>query len=69
MSSLDSRHLLLRFQTHQDFLQVLLKETLYIQGKPFYFFKWTLDFSRTADSPVVPVWLELPDLPVNFYHE
>ncbi|MQM04053.1 hypothetical protein Taro_036847, partial [Colocasia esculenta] len=69
MSALDSKHLLIRFQNKSDYLQVLLKETLQVQGRPFRFFRWSIDFSPHEDSPIVPVWLELPGLPVNFFHE
>ncbi|MQL88321.1 hypothetical protein Taro_020879 [Colocasia esculenta] len=69
MSALDSKHLLIRFQNKSDYLQVLLKETLQVQGRPFRFFRWSIDFSPHEDSPIVLVWLELPGLPVNFFHE
>lgn len=67
LSALDGRHMLLRFQNHEDYLQVLLKESLFIHGKPFWFSKWTLNFSPEEDSPIVPVWIDLPGLPPNFY--
>lgn len=67
LSALDGRHLMLRFQNREDFLQVLLKESLFIKGKPFWFSKWTINFKPDEDSPLVPVWLELPGLPANFY--
>lgn len=35
LSALDGRHLLMRFQNEEDYLQVLLKESLYVKGKPF----------------------------------
>lgn len=60
--------MLLRFQNREDYLQVLLKESLFIHGRPFWFSKWTLNFSPDEDSPVVPVWIELPGLPPNFYN-
>lgn len=67
LSALDGRHMLLRFQDHEDYLQVLLKDSLFIHGKPFWFSKWTLNFRPDEDSPVVPVWMDFPGLPPNFY--
>lgn len=68
LSALDNRHLLLRFQNEEDFLLVLLKESLYVMGRPFFFSKWHVRFSPTEDSHVVPVWVEMPSLPANFYN-
>ncbi|MQM20084.1 hypothetical protein Taro_053097 [Colocasia esculenta] len=68
LSVLDARHLLIRLQNKEDFLLLLLKESMYIQGRIFYFFKWTMDFSPNKDSPIIPVWIELPALPANFYN-
>lgn len=60
--------MLLRFYNREDYLLVLLKESLFIHGKPFWFSKWTMNFCPDEDSPIVPVWLEFPGLPPNFYN-
>lgn len=31
-------------------------------------FKWSTDFRCSAESPIVPVWVSLPYLPVHFIH-
>ncbi|MQM02107.1 hypothetical protein Taro_034870 [Colocasia esculenta] len=69
ISALDNRHLLIRFQCKEDFLQLLLKESMLVQGRPFRFFQWSMDFNPDEDSPLVPVWLELPYLPANFFND
>ncbi|MQL82760.1 hypothetical protein Taro_015241 [Colocasia esculenta] len=68
ISPMDGRHLLIRFQNKEDFLLLLLKEFMQVQGRPFYFFKWTMDFSPDRDCPIIPVWIEMPCLPANFHH-
>lgn len=60
LSAMDRRHLLLRFSNRDDYLKVLLKESLLVMGRPFRFFQWAMDFSPEQDSPLVPVWMELP---------
>lgn len=55
LSALDGRHLMLRFQNQEDFLQVLLKESLLIKGKTFWFSQWSMNFNPDEDSPIVPV--------------
>ncbi|KAG8375195.1 hypothetical protein BUALT_Bualt10G0075100 [Buddleja alternifolia] len=37
-------------------------------GFPMKTFKWNKDFSPAAESPIVPIWVSLPDLPIAFYH-
>lgn len=69
ISPLDNRHLLLRFRNYDDYLHLLLWESLYVHGRIFKFIKWTMDFSPFADSHVLPVWIALPGLPVNFFLE
>ncbi|MQL67752.1 hypothetical protein Taro_000046 [Colocasia esculenta] len=60
ISALDGRHLLIRFLNREDYLQVRLKDSMFIQGCPFRFCKWYVSFSPVEDSPIVPVSLELP---------
>lgn len=67
ISSLDNRHLLLRFNNYEDYLQLLLRESLYIQGRLFRFFRWSMDFSPNSDPSILPVWISLPGLPVNLF--
>ncbi|MQL71178.1 hypothetical protein Taro_003496 [Colocasia esculenta] len=69
ISALDGRHLIIRFKNEEDYYKVLLKDTILVHGRIFKFCKWTMDFSPTKDSPLVPVWLHLPSLPANFYCE
>ncbi|MQL84301.1 hypothetical protein Taro_016810 [Colocasia esculenta] len=69
ISALDGRHLLLRFQDKEDYLKVLLKDMLFVKGYLFRFFQWSMDFSPDEDSSIVPMWVEMPGLPANFYSE
>lgn len=45
LNAMDKRHLLLCFSNRDDYLQVLLKDSMLDQGQPFWFFQWSLDFS------------------------
>ncbi|XP_043687593.1 uncharacterized protein LOC122638811 [Telopea speciosissima] len=67
ISSLDQRHLLLRFVDRSDFVKVWLKEQLHIKGYLFRFFKWTRHFRPGNESPIVPVWISFPGMSVNLY--
>lgn len=60
ISSMDRRYLLFCFHHRDDYLQVLLKDSLLVRGKPLTFFKWSINFSTDEDSLLVPVWVEMP---------
>ncbi|MQM09837.1 hypothetical protein Taro_042718 [Colocasia esculenta] len=69
ISNINQTHLLCRFSSEDNFLKVLLRESLYVMGKLFKFSKWTPSFKPEKESSIVPVWVDLPDLPINLYHE
>ncbi|MQL90187.1 hypothetical protein Taro_022775 [Colocasia esculenta] len=69
ISAMDNMHLLLRFKCQDDYLKVLLRESIYVQGKLFQFFKWTPLFKPSENPTVVPVWVEFPELPINLYQK
>ena len=43
-----------------------LKQTWYVCGSAMRIFKWTTDFLCSEESPVVPVWISFPYLPIHF---
>ncbi|MQM07683.1 hypothetical protein Taro_040524 [Colocasia esculenta] len=69
ISAMDNLHLLLRFKCQDDYLKVLLREFIYVQGKLFMFFKWTPLFKPSEEPTIVPVWVEFLELPINLYHK
>ncbi|KAG6487841.1 hypothetical protein ZIOFF_056577 [Zingiber officinale] len=39
----------------------------FLGGVPMRIFKWSLKFSYEAESSVVPVWIQFPDLPIYMF--
>ncbi|KAF8369557.1 hypothetical protein HHK36_032420 [Tetracentron sinense] len=66
---LDTRHLLFRFSSEDDFLMVWLKEAIYINGYLFRFFKWTPSFIAGIEPSLVPIWVNFPNLPLHLFNE
>ncbi|XP_043695650.1 uncharacterized protein LOC122646213 [Telopea speciosissima] len=64
---LDRRHVLLHFLIAFDFVKTWLKEQAHIQGYLLRFMRWTSNFTPGWESPLSPVWVSMPGLPVNFY--
>ncbi|MQM03972.1 hypothetical protein Taro_036764 [Colocasia esculenta] len=69
ISALDNWHLLLWFKCKDDYLRVLLRESLYVQGKLFKIFNWTAFFKLSEEPSTVLVWVEFPALPLNLYYK
>ncbi|KAF8396252.1 hypothetical protein HHK36_017867 [Tetracentron sinense] len=65
---LDESHMLIRFESEEDFLAVWLKEFSYLEGQLVRFIKWTPLFQVGVDPTVVPVWISLPGLPINLFN-
>lgn len=65
------RHLLIRFDLHNDYVQLLSKSTGYVKAKgdEFFFrtFPWTLGFNPKEETSMAVVWISFPGLPPNFF--
>ncbi|MQL70165.1 hypothetical protein Taro_002468 [Colocasia esculenta] len=69
VSILNYHHFLIRFDSDEDFLLVLLRKILYIKGYLFRFFRWTAGFDYDKDPSLMPIWVSFPGLPVSLYNE
>ncbi|MQL83063.1 hypothetical protein Taro_015547 [Colocasia esculenta] len=69
VSILNHRHLLLRFESQEDFLLVLLRKSLYIKGYLFRFFRWSASFDFEKDPSMMPIRVGFPGLLVSLYNE
>ncbi|KAG8386899.1 hypothetical protein BUALT_Bualt03G0196800 [Buddleja alternifolia] len=62
------KRVLINLSSDEDYTRQWMKKEWIIEGFPMKTFKWSKDFSPSAESPIVPVWVTFPDLPVAFYH-
>ncbi|XP_019241529.1 PREDICTED: uncharacterized protein LOC109221506, partial [Nicotiana attenuata] len=71
IGQLEYRHVLVRFDLFEDFVQVLSRSTGYIKSKgdEFFFrsFPWTIGFNPKEETSKSVVWISLPNLPANFF--
>ncbi|XP_071928129.1 uncharacterized protein [Coffea arabica] len=63
---LDSRHVLIRLHTEEDFLRVWTRAVWYVAGNTMRVVKWTPAFLVDKESALAPVWFSLPKLPTLF---
>ncbi|KAH9684248.1 hypothetical protein KPL70_013486 [Citrus sinensis] len=66
ISLLDNRHVLINLHVEEDYTRLWVKQTWYVCGSAMRIFKWTTDFLCSEESPVVPVWISFPYLPIHF---
>ncbi|KAF8412018.1 hypothetical protein HHK36_004577 [Tetracentron sinense] len=66
---LDSRHLLFRFSSEEDYLMIWIKEVMYINGFLFRFFKWTPSFVSAIEPSIVLIWVSFPNLPLHLFND
>ena len=68
VSFLDNRHVLIQLDVEEDYSRLWVRQTWYISGSVIRIVKWTTDFLYSEESPIVPVWISFPYLPVHFMH-
>ncbi|XP_071924868.1 uncharacterized protein [Coffea arabica] len=66
---LDSWHVLIQLHTEVDFHRVWFRRVWYVASAPMRIFKWTPGFHVDRESPIVPLWFQLPKLPLHFFHK
>lgn len=65
---LDNRHVLIRCNLQEDFLRLYSRSVWYVRGIPMRIFKWSPGFHVERESPIVPVWIAFPRLPIQFFN-
>ncbi|XP_035545051.1 uncharacterized protein LOC118348161 [Juglans regia] len=63
------RNVFIRMTNELDFLKALSREICDVYGIPYRAFHCKPDFNEDEEPSLVPVWIVLPGLPPNFYHE
>ncbi|KAM3233661.1 hypothetical protein P3L10_019020 [Capsicum annuum] len=61
------RHLYIDMDNEYDNSTVWSKGKMYIQGQLIRIQLWTPTFNPEEETPLVPVWVSLPELPWNCY--
>ncbi|KAG6466653.1 hypothetical protein ZIOFF_075557 [Zingiber officinale] len=62
-------HIFLHLTSNEDMARIWTRGVWRIGGSILRIFKWTPHFSYEAESSVVPVWVQFPDLPVHMFNK
>ncbi|KAF5201972.1 hypothetical protein FRX31_008441, partial [Thalictrum thalictroides] len=68
MGLLDPRHVLVNFESEAEVSKALSKQNCNIMGIRFKIFRWHSGFNLKQDPTFAPVWVDLPGLPLDFFH-
>ncbi|KAG8365865.1 hypothetical protein BUALT_Bualt17G0016300 [Buddleja alternifolia] len=62
-------HVLINLSCEEDYTRVWLRQEWLVDGFSIRIFKWCYNMSYHEESPIVPVWVNLPELPIVFFHK
>lgn len=66
ISLLDNKHVLIKLELEEDYSQIWIRQTWYVNGRSLQIFKWITDFRCSEEFLIVPVWVSFPYLPFHF---
>ncbi|KAL0331730.1 UNVERIFIED_CONTAM: hypothetical protein Sangu_1718500 [Sesamum angustifolium] len=67
VGAINARHVFIKFALEEDYTKLWIKSIWFVDGFPMRVFKWTPTFNPREESPIVPVWVRLPELPIQFF--
>lgn len=65
VGAIDTRIILLRFAVKEDCQRVFSRGQMTVEGRTLRFARWTPDWRKRRSSPIVPIWIQLLDLPLH----
>ncbi|KAL0287184.1 UNVERIFIED_CONTAM: hypothetical protein Scaly_2773100 [Sesamum calycinum] len=66
VGAINARHFFIKFALEEDYTKLWIKSIWFVDGFPMRVFKWTPTFNPREESPIIPVWVRLPELPIQF---
>ncbi|KAK4733768.1 hypothetical protein R3W88_008029 [Solanum pinnatisectum] len=64
----NSRHIYIDLDNEADHISVWTKQRMFIAGHSMKLQVWTPTFKPAEETPIVPVWVTLPELPWHCYY-
>ncbi|KAH0760297.1 hypothetical protein KY290_016370 [Solanum tuberosum] len=64
----NSRHIYIDLDNEADHISVWTKQKMFIAGHPMKLQVWTPTFKPAEETPIVPIWITLPELPWHCHY-
>ncbi|KAK4733712.1 hypothetical protein R3W88_007973 [Solanum pinnatisectum] len=68
ISHFNSRHIYIDLDNEADHISVWTKQKMFIAGHLMKLQVWTPTFKPAEETPIVPIWVTLPELPWHCYY-
>ncbi|KAK4733758.1 hypothetical protein R3W88_008019 [Solanum pinnatisectum] len=65
----NARHVYIDLDNEFDYVTVWTKQRMSIEGQLMKIQAWTPDFTPEEETPIVPIWVALPELPWHCYNK
>ncbi|KAG5606132.1 hypothetical protein H5410_027624 [Solanum commersonii] len=65
----NSRHVYIDLDNELDYNMVWTKQRMSIAGQVMRIQAWTPNFKPAKETPLVPIWISLPELPWHYYNK
>ncbi|KAG5599225.1 hypothetical protein H5410_030595 [Solanum commersonii] len=65
----NSRHVYIDLDNEFDYVTVWTRQRMNIEGQLMRIQTWTPDFTPEEETPIVPIWVALPELPWHCYNK
>jgi len=69
ISHYNSRHVYIDLDNEFDYVTVWTKQKMSIEGQIMRIQAWTPEFTPEEETPIVPIWVALPELPWHCYNK
>ncbi|KAH0697936.1 hypothetical protein KY289_015418 [Solanum tuberosum] len=69
ISHYNSRHVYIDLDNEFDYVMVWTKQKMSIEGQIMRIQAWTPEFTPEEETPIVPIWVALPELPWHCYNK
>ncbi|KAG5606148.1 hypothetical protein H5410_027640 [Solanum commersonii] len=69
ISHYNSRHVYIDLDNEFDYVTLWTKQKMSIEGQIMRIQAWTPEFTPEEETPIVPIWVALPELPWHCYNK
>ncbi|VFQ84578.1 unnamed protein product [Cuscuta campestris] len=69
VGELFTNNFLINFEQDEDYQRFFYRKVWTIGKDTMSVTKWSLTLTQEEDSPIVPVWISIPNLPIHLHHQ
>ncbi|VFQ93056.1 unnamed protein product [Cuscuta campestris] len=67
ISTLSHQRFLLNLELEEDYLRLFMRRSWRVHGYNMTLTKWSPSLSQESESPIMPIWISIPNLPIHLH--